>query len=238
MHKEPSTGQPEGEPEQLRAQAAELGPWYQNIHLTDEVSTKDLAGKHDIFPHEDIPRPLWELILRDLGDVRGQRVLDIGCNAGYMSFECKKLGAEYVLGVDNDLGAPGTSFIDQASFCAEVLKLDVEFRKASMFELGQLEPFDLVLFCGVFYHLENWADSLDVLRQLVVPDRGRIVLETAIEPVTQTLYEGKHYHGDPATFFVASAEVLLTLVRERGYEVRVARNLGTRALLFLSSASE
>src|SRR4051794_31532387 len=101
---------------ELRSRIEELGPWYQNIELTDGVSTKDLGGDRDIFAHDDIPAPLWRLIAKDLPDLTGWRVLDIGCNAGFMSFESKRLGAGYVLGIDSNLGAT-RSFIDQAEFC-------------------------------------------------------------------------------------------------------------------------
>ena len=211
--------------------ARELGPWYHNIELAPGVFTKQLGDAREIFPDDDIPAPLWRQIEPELGDLRGQRVVDIGCNAGYMSFECKRKGAEYVLGVDNGLGA-STSFIVQAEFCREALGLDVEFRAASFLELDVEEPFDLVLFCGVLYHLENWADGLDKLKQLVRPASGRVVIETAVEPVTGTFYAGKAYRGDTQTFFVPSTRVLSTILEERGFRLEAVRDIGTRAIVF------
>jgi 2-polyprenyl-3-methyl-5-hydroxy-6-metoxy-1,4-benzoquinol methylase len=210
----------------------ELAPWYQNIELAPGVSTKDLDGDRDIFSSQDIPAPLWRLIARDLPDIGGQRVLDVGCNAGYMSFEAKRLGAASVLGVDSDLGST-TSFIEQASFCRDVLGLDVEFRKVSFFELEPEQPFDLVLFCGVLYHLEDYAAGLDRVAALAVPGSGLIVLETAIEPLTLTLPGAAAYRGDSSTFFVPSVGVLLELVRERGFRVEIVRDLSGRAVLFM-----
>ena len=214
---------------EIRRRAAELGPWYQNIDLGRGVTTKDLDGSTEIFPGEDIPSPLWRLIVPDLGDITGHSVLDIGCNAGFMSFEAKRLGAARVLGVDSNLGAT-RSFLDQAEFCREILGLDVEFREISFFDMPP-ERFQTILFCGVLYHLENWATGLDMLLELAAPG-ARIVLETASEPITQTTY-GTDYHGDTTTFFVPSMPVLLELVRERGLQIDVARDLGTRALLHL-----
>jgi 2-polyprenyl-3-methyl-5-hydroxy-6-metoxy-1,4-benzoquinol methylase len=215
----------------LERRARELAPWYQNIEIAPGVFTKRLGDEREIFPDEDIPAPLWRRIEPDLGDIRSQRVLDIGCNAGYMSFECKKLGAAYVLGIDNSLGAP-RSFIEQAQFCRGALDLDVDFREESFFAFEPDEPFDVVLFCGVLYHLENWADGLDKLRTLVRPGTGRVVIETAIEPVTQTYYEGKTYLGDTLSFFVPSIRVLLTLLDERGFHAQIVRDIGTRAIVF------
>jgi len=211
----------------------ELAPWYQNIELADGLSTKNLGGDRDIFSAHDIPAPLWRLIGRDLPDITGWRVLDIGCNAGYMSFAAKRLGAGQVLGIDSNLGSGATSFIAQAEFCREVLGLEVEFRDESMFALEPEQPFDLVLFCGVLYHLEDYATALDKVASLTVPGAGLVVLETAIAPVTRTLPGSNAFHGDTTTFFVPSVPVLLELVRERGFAVEVVRHLGDRAVLFM-----
>ena len=221
--------------EALRRRIRELGPWYQNIQVAAGVWTKDLSGDADIFPGEDIPAPLWRLIRSDLpDDLSGHRVLDIGCNAGYMSFECKKLGADYVLGIDSNLGS-AVSFVEQARFCRDALGLDVDFREQSMFDEVPEAPFHVVLFCGVLYHLENWADSLDRVRELVARESGRVVLETAIEPVTQTVYDGKKYRGDSLTFFVPSVRLLVVALEERGFRIQVLRDIGTRAIAVLSA---
>jgi tRNA (mo5U34)-methyltransferase len=217
--------------ETLRRRVEELAPWYQNIELRGGVSTKDLAGERDIFSHHDIPGPLWRGIAKDLPDLTGQRVLDIGCNAGYMSFAAKRLGAAYVLGIDSNLGA-STSFIEQAEFCREALGLDVEFREQSFFDFTPEQPFDLVLFCGVLYHLEDFATAIDKVASLAVRGSGLIVLETAIEPVTLSLPGDRDYHGDTSTFFVPSLPVLLELLRERSLRIEIVRNLGARALVF------
>ena len=217
--------------ETLRRRAEELAPWYQNIELAPGVGTKDLAGDRDIFSRHDIPGPLWRVIAKDLPDLTGFRVLDIGCNAGYMSFAAKRLGAAYVLGVDSNLGA-GTSFIEQAEFCREALGLDVEFREQSFFELTPEQPFEMVLFCGVLYHLEDFATALDKVVSFAVPGTGLIVLETAIEPVTLSLPGDRDYHGDTSTFFVPSVPLLLELLRERGLRIEIVRDLGARAVVF------
>lgn len=216
----------------IRRRIDELAPWYQNLALADGLWTKDLTGDRDIFSGHDIPAPLWRVIAKDLPDITGWRVLDIGCNAGYMSFEAKRLGAGSVLGVDSNLGA-GTSFIDQAAFCRAVLGLDVEFREQSFFDLEPEQPFDLVLFCGVLYHLEDYATALDKVAALTVPAQGLVVLETASEPITQTCPGMVDYRGDTSTFFVPSIGVLLELVRERGFRVEIVRDLGARAVLFM-----
>jgi hypothetical protein len=44
-------------------------------------------------------------------DLAGKRVLDIGCRDGLFSFEAEKMGAQEVLGIDNDLSPGATEFL-------------------------------------------------------------------------------------------------------------------------------
>lgn len=228
----PSTESRTSGPDWLRRRVRELAPWYQNIDLGQGVSTKAVDAEA-IFAGQDIPAPLWAQIAPRLGRLDGKHVLDIGCNAGYMSFESKRLGAASVLGVDVDLGAT-TSFIDQAEFCRDVLGLDVDFQLRSFMDLAPDRPFDVVLFCGVLYHLENWADALDQIGRLTAADHGTIVLETAISDVTLTTYGDAAYRGDRTTFFVPSLALLSVALEERGFRVHQLIDLGERALALLS----
>lgn len=209
---------------------SELRPWYQNVQLPYGLSTKDLDRGGDIFSGEDIPGPLWKAVLPLLDDCTGKSILDIGCNAGYMSFEAKKLGAASVLGIDSNLGAT-VSFLDQAVFCRQALGLDVDFREVSLFELEAEAKFDIVLFCGVLYHLENFATGVEKVRSFVRKG-GQVILETASEKITRTTY-GIGYHGDTTTFFVPSPAVLRALVEEYGFIVESQCDLPSRTILAL-----
>ena len=148
------------DPTEIRRRVAELAPWFQNIELGDGISTKDLTARGHP-PGARHPGPLWRAIARALpADLRGQRVLDIGCNAGYMSFAAKRLGADDVLG--HRLEPRRDHVVHRAGrVLPVVLGLDVEFREQSFFDLDAERPFDLVLFCGVLYHLEDYATALD-----------------------------------------------------------------------------
>ncbi|NBO66630.1 MAG: DUF1698 domain-containing protein [Acidobacteria bacterium] len=217
--------------DEIASRISELRPWYQNVQLPYGLSTKDLDRDADIFSGEDIPAPLWKAVLPLLDDCTGKSILDIGCNAGYMSFETKKLGAKSVLGIDSNLGAT-VSFLDQAVFCRQALGLDVDFREVSLFDLKEAEAkFDIVLFCGVLYHLENFATGVEKVRSFV-HEGGQVILETASEPITRTTY-GVGYHGDTSTFFVPSPAVLRALVEEYGFIIESQFDLPSRTILSL-----
>ena len=78
------------------AEIRELAPWFHNLHLPGGVQT---APDH---PLGDFPAFKWRELAGSLpGDLTGWRALDIGCNAGFYSFELARRGAE-VLGIDLD----------------------------------------------------------------------------------------------------------------------------------------
>jgi tRNA (mo5U34)-methyltransferase len=94
-------------------------------------------------------------------DLSGWKALDIGCNAGFYSFEMAKRGAQ-VVAIDLN-----RHYLAQARWAAQQFGLEerVEFREMQIYDLAHTdETFDLVWFMGVFYHLRypmlGWTLSL------------------------------------------------------------------------------
>jgi tRNA (mo5U34)-methyltransferase len=149
----------------------QLGPWFHNLHLPDGRQT---ASDH---PLGDFPAFKWRQIADCLpADLGGARALDIGCNAGFYSFELAARGAE-VLALDLD-----EHYLRQGRWAAEQLDPDrrVEFRQGSVYDLVDLDgSYDVVLFLGVLYHLRHPLLALDVVAERV---GGRLVLQTLTMP--------------------------------------------------------
>ncbi len=124
---------------------ARMGPWFHNLHLPDGVQT---APNH---PLGDFPAFKWKVIAPRLpDDISGWTVLDIGCNAGFYSFELARRGA-VVTGIDID-----DHYLRQAQWAAGLMGLEnrIVFRRMQVYDLVHTpETYDLVLFMGVFYHL-------------------------------------------------------------------------------------
>ena len=138
---------------------AALGPWFQNINL-DGIWT---APEHFL---GDYPQVKFARFADALPDVAGKTVLDIGCNAGFYSFEMKRRGAARVLGIDAD-----EHYLAQARFAAGLLGLEVEFRRMDVYDVAKLdERFDLVIFMGVLYHLRHPLLALDLIYEHVAGD--------------------------------------------------------------------
>ena len=139
----------------LEHEIAELAPWFHNLHLPDGIET---APSHFL---GDFPRYKWQALAPHLpARMDGWTALDIGCNAGYYSFELARRGAR-VTGIDVD-----PHYLRQAEWAARELGLenDIEFREMQVYDLAAEEQvYDLVLFMGVFYHLRYPLLGLDVV---------------------------------------------------------------------------
>jgi tRNA (mo5U34)-methyltransferase len=176
-------------PGSLQEEVAALDPWFHNLHLPDGTQT---APAHQL---GDFPSWKWQELAPHIpDDLTGWRALDIGCNAGFYTFELARRGAE-VLGIDVD-----PHFLNQARWAASKLDLQeqVEFRQMQIYDLAHLdEQFDLVLFMGVFYHLRYPLLGLDTVTRKV---RRLMVFQTLTMPgedvVTET--HDRHLHDRDA----------------------------------------
>ncbi len=145
---------------EIEEQVATLGPWFHNMRIAG-VQT---APSHFLGDYPSVKYASFRDALPS--DLTGKSVLDIGCNAGFYSFEMKRRGAARVLGIDTD-----EHYLRQARFAAEVTGADVEFRRLPVWQVAELaEKFDLVIFMGVLYHLRHPLLALDLIHEHVAKD--------------------------------------------------------------------
>lgn len=161
----------------ITKQIEQLGPWLQNIQTPDgeQTATEHFLG--------DFPSSKWQQISPYLPqDMSGMQVLDIGCNAGYYSFELARRGAQ-VTAFDID-----DRYLIQARRMAETLDLSdrIDFRCAPIYQLMyEPEVYDLVWFMGVMHHLRYPMLALDIVRNCC---RGSMVFQTMTLP-GDTIFE-------------------------------------------------
>src|SRR3712207_6240902 len=131
-----STMSVEGSP--VSVDIERLGPWFHNLHLPDGTQTR--PGH----PLGDFPAVKWAQIAPHVPeDLTGWSVLDIGCNAGFYTFELAKRGAE-VTAIDCD-----AHYLRQARWAAGRYGLAdrVTFRQMQVYQLAHTpEQYDLVWF--------------------------------------------------------------------------------------------
>lgn len=164
---------------------AQLGPWFHNLHLPDGSQT---APDHFL---GDFPRYKWQEIAPHLpADLTGRKALDIGCNAGYYSFELARRGAE-VTALDID-----AHYLEQARWAARIFNLDehVRFSQQPIYDLAESnEQYDIVWFMGVLYHLRYPLLALDLVRRCC---RGQMIFQTMTMPGDSVLPVKEDYSLD------------------------------------------
>ncbi|HVF84288.1 MAG TPA: TIGR04290 family methyltransferase [Sphingomicrobium sp.] len=218
--------------EAIGVRVEELGPWFHDLNLRGVRTAPDHflydypAGKFRRFSHV-VP-----------ADLTGKSVLDIGCNAGFYSFEMKRRGATRVVGIDHD-----QRYLDQARFAAEVLEFDdVEFRLGEVWDVGSLgERFDLVIFMGVLYHLRHPLLALDLIREHVAGDLLLFQSLTAgstaqpeiaadyeffegVEALEQDGWPAMRFieqklAGDPTNWWVPNSACNAAMLRSAGFDI-------------------
>ncbi len=174
----------------LLDEIASLSPWFHNLHLPGGIQT---APDHFL---GDFPAYKWQELADALPrNLTGWSVLDIGCNAGFYSFELARRGAA-VTGIDAN-----AHYLTQARWAAEKYGLAgrVRFEKMQVYDLANHDQtYDLVLFLGVFYHLRYPLLGLDIVSRRV---RRLMVFQTLTMP-GEAVYPdiGDHEIGERKVF--------------------------------------
>lgn len=206
-------------------------PWFHNLHLPDGTQT---APDHAL---GDFPAYKWQELQPALPSrLDGWTALDIGCNAGFYSFELARRGAQ-VTAIDSN-----PHYLEQARWAAPRFGLadKIEFRQQQVYELAQnSERYDLVLFLGVLYHLRYPLLALDIvsrkakhllcLQTMTMP--GDAVLkntnglglndrEQMLEPgwPKMAFIEGR-LAGDPTNWWAPNHACVEAMVRSCGMDV-------------------
>jgi SAM-dependent methyltransferase len=146
--------------DELRERLAALAPWYvpfalgggvNTIEFTDDFGSAIFADDNAMrmqFRTELIGGTIERLFGPELGRMR---VLDIGCNSGWFSFDLAHRGASRVDGVD--LRAHN---IEQARFLSDYFGLaQTHFDVADATAFDDSRQWDVVLNLGVLYHVTD-----------------------------------------------------------------------------------
>jgi tRNA (mo5U34)-methyltransferase len=168
---------------ELEQEIIRLGPWHHAIHVTPDVNTRVSEGigygnQRGLGTLLDI-REYFIANMRSVypDGLGGRSVLDCGCNCAECLLWAKELGAGDCFGFD-----AREHWINQARFLlrhyqggpTDGIKVEI----CEMYDLPSLDldPFDVTLFHGVFYHL---PDPIEAVRIAAALTKELLVLDTA-----------------------------------------------------------
>jgi len=150
-----------------RAEADEY--WFHKIELWPGYVTPGWSDPAtEKLPHFGMPK-----------DLRGMRVLDVGCAEGFFSFEAERRGAEEVVSLDS---YPGS--IERFNICRDSLQSRATGYLCNVYDLSprSFGTFDLVLFYGVLYHLRN---PILALEKILSVCSGSMLLQCKVDPALE-----------------------------------------------------
>ena len=185
--------------------------WWHSFELPDGSRIEGIASL------ESLRQRLGQFPIAD--DLRGKRVLDIGCWDGWFSFEMERRGAE-VMAID---------CWDNPRFrqMHAAYRSKVDYRLIDMYELtpARIGRFDVVLFMGVLYHLKHPLLALErvcaLTTDLAAVDsfilrEGQRAPEDLRRPILE-FYETDEMGGQTDNWFGPSLPALLGMCRTAGF---------------------
>jgi len=165
--------------EQIRQKIASFPRWHYQFDLAGNLTP--IFREKWIIRHRERKRYFFDPVV-DLcgGSLKGKRVLDLGCNAGFWSLNAAEAGADFVLGVDGR-----QMHVDQANFVFEVKGIEpsrYHFALGNIYEFDfkQYGPFDIVFCFGLMYHISKPMGLIELISavntDILVIDTGIIRL--------------------------------------------------------------
>jgi len=173
-------------------------------------------------------------------DLSQARVLDIGTYDGIVAFGARKLGSPSVFAVDTH---ENTAFLlarELLGYTNSDINYYTGIQIASLAEIFPKENFDVIVCCGVFYHMLHPMQAFTETRKLL-GEGGVLILETPYDhtrPEALLIFNGiDKIVNEPYTYFVPTKSALEGMAQLSGFKVMGYRILNApRRITYLLKA--
>ena len=178
------------EARELEERIAAFPGWRYRFEFEDGVSTP-VSAHGMVNRHAQRRRYFFAALLELLGgSLRGRRVLDLGCNAGFWALEAIEAGADFVLGVDAQ-----QVYLDQANLVFEAKGVAPDryrFEQCDVFDHVFAEQFDVVLCLGLLDHV---ARPFELFELMAGVGAEVIVIDTEVSRARASIFELTRLYG-------------------------------------------
>jgi tRNA (mo5U34)-methyltransferase len=229
---------------EIRARISDVPYWWHSIDVGQGVVTPGTkwGGGREVMEYERARMRLPE-------DYGGRSVLDVGSYDGYYAFDAERRGAGRVVALDHfvwlhdlspsggpvdfslaylppdglppkGMATPGKRAFDCAH---ELLNSNVESVVADFmhYDLRRLGRFDVVLYLGIIYHMEEPLTALrrvrSVCAELAIIESEAVVLEGYENVPLARLVPDDAVNEDPTNWWVPNLAGLVGLARGAGF---------------------
>ncbi len=216
------------EAHELEERIAALPYWHHCVEFDNGVRTKPFTAQR-VNRQEQRRRYFFNALLAVTGgSLRGRRVLDLGCNAGYWSITASDAGADFVLGVDGR-----SKHVEQARLVFEAKGVDparYRFEQGNIFEHEFGERFDVVMCLGLMYHISKPVELFELIArtgaEIVVVDTNLFPAPFSLFQVRHENVSAAHHAVDYETVFVPTRQAVIDLAGQFGFKtVPLALNM-------------
>ena len=162
--------------QEMVARVAELGPWFYPFDLGHGVRTESAIPASVAGIFETRLAMVDQLVDRHFGPRFAEAsCLDIGCHEGFYTVSMARRGMRRVVGMDvREINLRKARFVAEALGLSNVSFFEGNCEQLRAEDVGQ---FDLTLFLGVLYHLEN---PMLCLRNLSAVTKELSIVETQV----------------------------------------------------------
>jgi len=148
--------------------------WWHHMPLPDGSRIRGVN------PDLDYQYKKWEALqISNAGGLVGKSVLDVGANDGFYSLAAFKSGAASVTAINSD---DWDGYPQNLQYAADAWGMRPEILTADFRDHDFGRAFDVILFLGVLYHLEDVFTGIKRLRSLLNPG-GVLYIETQMTPI-------------------------------------------------------
>jgi SAM-dependent methyltransferase len=169
---------------ELEQRIAAFPAWSYRFEFDGGVATP-VFNRAMVNRQEQRRRYVFDALLHATGgSLRGRRVLDLGCNAGFWSLAALEAGADFVLGID-----ARHVHVEQANLVLEAKGIEparYRFEQGNVFSHDLSEHFDVVLCLGLLDHVAKPVELFEVM-SAVTPEL--IVIDTEISRSRTSVFE-------------------------------------------------